>query len=474
MKNNSDQSIKIPLNVQWHITTKCNNKCKHCYMYDEATYEDEKKNTLSLNGLIKILDDFERFEKKYNANFNKFVLSGGDPLLRRDLFEFLQELKRREKEVSLMANPENLSEEIIAKLSKFNIEKIQMSLDGLEKTHDYFRSKGSFQRTINKLELLDRYGIHGQIMFTLFPTNANELLPLMRFLAKKSKAKTFSFEIGCFVGEGNKLNKNFTPIQLQKVLSVFLTEKENLKKQGYSINFVEKNNLLKVARLDKNNFFPYFSSKTSVISGCLIGWNPPSILSDGTLLACRKMTLKVGKMPQQSFEEIFLGNKELKKFRRSKYFEGCGNCDFYSTCRGCPANVNSLKGDPFAENPLCFREHISKKLENKMPKFEEPSLDTSYQEEWNFLSSRHRFLFFFSEMLENEQFQKAYLEIGENEKKKKEFLKSPKTFCQTRKYKLDEDTISWLLLRFSEYYFQFQNNDLIADQIRIRQFEKDL
>ena len=79
---------------QWHITTKCSNFCKHCYMYDEETYIDERKNTLPLKSLIKILDGLENFEKKYNAQFRPFAISGGDPLLREDLFEFLSELKK--------------------------------------------------------------------------------------------------------------------------------------------------------------------------------------------------------------------------------------------------------------------------------------------------------------------------------------------------------------------------------------------
>ncbi len=114
-KTMSKESFIVPLSLQWHITTNCNNRCKHCYMYDANTYLHEKKNTLSLTNLIDILDDLESFEKKYNAKFKHFSISGGDPLAREDCFEFFEEVVRRKKSFSLMGNPETLTEQNVRK-----------------------------------------------------------------------------------------------------------------------------------------------------------------------------------------------------------------------------------------------------------------------------------------------------------------------------------------------------------------------
>ena len=67
------------ISIQWHITGKCGNRCRHCYMFDEKTYEDEIKNELELSGLLKILESISEFEKKWNCSVNSFAITGGDP-----------------------------------------------------------------------------------------------------------------------------------------------------------------------------------------------------------------------------------------------------------------------------------------------------------------------------------------------------------------------------------------------------------
>jgi len=439
----------LSLSLQWHVTTNCSNHCKHCYMYDEKTYKNERKNTLSLNDLVKILDDLKNFENKYNIKFSNIAFTGGDPLLRDDIFEFFQEVNKRKIEISILGNPETLNENIVKKLKNLNILYFQLSLDGLEKTHDFFRSKGSFQRTIEKTKLLNKYEINCNIMFSLFPNNANELIPLMHYVAKNTKDITFTFDIGCFVGEGKNLSKDFTTNTLYNLFSNFLIEKNKLEKKN-PVVFLEKSNFHKIIRLEKGLLTQNFTNSTPVISGCLNGWFPPAILSDGTNLVCRRLPIIVGKMPEESFEDIFLKNITLKKFRRKTYFTGCKNCDLYQICRGCPANVYSLTKDPFAKNPLCFREKINnKQIENKS-NYEEPPLNTSYEEEWNFIASHLKFRQNYHEYLQNKAFQYIYLELSYNENKKYQFLKNPNNYIKENNYTLLENHISWLIYRLGE------------------------
>jgi len=445
----------IELNLQWHITTNCSNRCNHCYMYDSKTFNEERKNTLSLADLFKTLESLNQFEKKYNTNF-RFSFSGGDPLMRNDFHHFFKEVKKQGKKFSLMGNPETLNDENIKKLKELEIRHFQMSLDGLEKLHDSFRAKGSFQRTVDKLTILKKNKIRTNIMFTLFPSNANELIPLMNFVAKYTTTTSFSFDIGCFVGCGSNLNKDFSKEKLYDILSKYIIEKEKLQKD-YEIHFHEKSNLLKLIRFSNNTFYPTFSRKTPVISGCLNGWSPPSILSDGTCLICRRMPIKIGEMPQQSFEDIFLGNVLLKKFRRKSFFIGCATCDFYSVCRGCPAMVYSLTGNPFEKNPFCFRNLINKKTkENSI--FKDLDLNTSYKKEWDLISKRILFLRDYEKHLENIDFAYLYIDLFQDSYLRKVFLKQPYKFIKNKKFHLDADEISFLINRFAENF-----NSKIAD-----------
>jgi len=447
MSNETIKSLFLPL--QWHVTTNCMNRCKHCYMYDDKTFHDERKNTLPLDGLIKILDHLTDFEKKYNTKFHDIAVTGGDPFLRKDIFDFFDEIHKRDIKISILGNPETLSEKVIQKLSQYKVSDIQMSLDGLEKTHNFFRSSGSFKRTVDKTKLLYEYGINCNIMLSLFPTNANDLIPLMNFVAKNTHASSFSFDVGCFVGEGKNLDNNFTPEELHKIFTAFHIEKNKLEKE-YNITFHEKSNFHKITRLEKDLLPPNFPKATPTISGCLNGWQPPAILSDGTALVCRRLPIIVGKMPEDSFEDIFLKDITMKKFRRRTYFVGCKDCDLYSSCRGCPANVHSLTGDPFAENPLCFRNRIKNKPVKKTCSFNEPGLDTSIEEEWQYIRTRLSVKQNFDEYLKNKDFQYMYIELSHSEKSRLEFLKDPNIFIEKNKYKLSDNSISWLIFRFGE------------------------
>ncbi len=447
----------IKLNIQWHITTNCSNRCKHCYMYDELTYQDEKNNTLSLKNLIAILDNISNFEKKYNVEFHKFYITGGDPLMREDWHEFLLELKKRNKTISLMGNPETLSNKNLSLLADLGIESFQMSLDGLEKTHDYFRSKGSFQRTIGKIEELKAHNIKTNIMFTLYPTNAQELIPLIRFVAENTKTDTFGFDIGCFVGCGSKLERNFSQHEIQKILGEYIKEKNRLNEIS-PLRLAEKSNLLKLSRFENNVLYPINPLNTPVVSGCLVGWTPPSILSDGTCLACRRMPLKVGKLPEDSFEEILLGNELLKKFRRAEFFKGCNSCELYSICRGCPANVHSLTNDPFEKNPLCFRENINRKIYTT-PRFPSPTLNNTYQEEFDFFASHYIFFQDYYKYFENIEFSALFLDFCQDDDKRTSFLKDPFDFIKESSFLLSHDEIAWLMYYFSEKVTTRQNHN---------------
>ena len=158
----------------WHITTKCMNKCRHCYRYNT---KDEEKN-LSTAKLLEILDRLDEFELKYKTKIDTFIITGGDPLLHPGWEKLLIELKKRNKKVLICGISQSLTEKNLEKLSKLNIFTFQLSLDGFEKNNDYMRGKGRFEDTLKKVKLLKKYKINSTIKFTLFPFNKNDLIPL--------------------------------------------------------------------------------------------------------------------------------------------------------------------------------------------------------------------------------------------------------------------------------------------------------
>lgn len=435
----------MTFSIFWHITTECSNNCKHCFVHDKKTYEAEKRNVLSLNDMFKVLDRIDEFEKKYSVKIKTFNITGGDPFLRKDWYDLFSEIRKRKKLIKIAGNPETLTENVIKKLHKLNIDYFQMSLDGLEKTHDSFRSKGSFQRTLDKINLLDQNGIKPIIRFTLFPYNSKDLLPLMRFIAKKTKVKQFSFVPGCFSGNAENLKNQFSMLELKKIIKECIKEKKELLKENNSLEIKVPSLFKTFIDFENNLFHPNIPKSIPVIEGCALGWDLPTILADGTLVPCSLYRKPIGKLPEQSLDDVFFNNEFLKKARRAKYFLGCKKCDLYYMCRGCPAYTNSISKDPFGKKTLCFKDHLNRKMDNSLENIKEPPLTTTMKEEVEFVLRQTNFLSNTGKKaVKNNDFKNTFVKLYKNNENRKLFLSNPHNFIKTHNLSLDNDLITWL------------------------------
>jgi radical SAM protein with 4Fe4S-binding SPASM domain len=447
-------SPKLNLNIQWHITTICGHRCDHCYMFDPLTWPAERDETLTLSALLQTLDSFCEFEQKWDAAIGLFAITGGDPLLRKDWKEFVRELRRRGKSVAMMGNPETLTEANIAALVDLGVQHYQLSLDGLEVSHDRFRKdSGTFRRTVEKLALLQQAGISCNVMFTLFPGNAAELLPLLRFVAENTAAASFSFDIGVFAGNAAALGRNFTPPALKSILAGYQAEKKRLNEAGYPLRIAEKCSFHLLNRFEAGEFYPTCTAELSSVSGCQIGWNGVAVLANGLVLGCRRLpAVQVGKLPGQSFEEVFLGSQLLRQYRRRQYFDGCGTCDFYMVCRGCPANVHSLTGNPLAKNPLCYRNLIERQTEqaHKIPAG--PALDCSYEEEFAWITGNLSTTLAarFPSYLEDETLRNLFIDLAFDLDERRRFLVDPESYLLAIDCALPDEQRAFLMMHFTD------------------------
>jgi len=175
-------------------------------MFESERYRTEIDNELEFKKMVEILNDIEDFENKWGFRVKDFFITGGDPVLNQDYKKLFEELKRRNKRIYVMGNPETLTPEVLEFFKEVGVIQMQMSLDGLKETHDFYRGKGSFDLTVKALEILDEYGITGTIMFTLTAENKDELVPLMNYLAYNTKAKGFAFDLVCGVGNARDIS----------------------------------------------------------------------------------------------------------------------------------------------------------------------------------------------------------------------------------------------------------------------------
>lgn len=126
------------------ITTKCNLRCKHCRT-------DSINNEFSLDDIKMIAKKCEKYSPRV------IFISGGEPLIRKDIVEIVKILKKVSPLICINTNATLLNEELLLKLIDAGVNYIQVSLDGIEKMHDEIRGKGMYKKTINNLKLINKY-----------------------------------------------------------------------------------------------------------------------------------------------------------------------------------------------------------------------------------------------------------------------------------------------------------------------------
>jgi len=427
------------LTVQWHITTRCGNNCRHCYVHDDATYSSEVENELDLAGLLRCLESIISFERIWKADIPIMYITGGDPFLHPDWMAFFRELRAHGKRIFIFGNPENLTDENLEFLRKMEVTGYQMSLDGFQEVHDQVRSPGSFRRTLDAIPKLRAHGIPVHIMFTLYPYNMDQFIPLFKYVATKTEANVFNFDTGACTGNAGVIKENLTKAQLRDLLVAYRREKKALKDAGCRKRLFEKVTLFRTVRYDESLFHPFSPEEIPVVSGCLAGWTSIAVISDGTVMACRRAPSVVGKMPEQSFAEIFLESELLKKLRRARYYKGCGSCAFYMHCRGCPTTAFGMTGDLFAPYPHCFLGLLDRKPpERKEPFFPIP-INTTPEEERE-LVARHFANVYRNrrnDFLQNERIMAAVSAIRDD-RDRPYFLQEPDDYLKSRGLLLSE------------------------------------
>ena len=125
--------------LQWHITAKCHQRCKHCYMYDEPTYRSEIQNSLSIMDCFEVVDHFLSMVNRLTEDCRQFgtvvkpriLFTGGDPLLRDDFFEILEYANRKYISTGIMGNPEKVTAEVATRLKALGVNSYQISIDGM-------------------------------------------------------------------------------------------------------------------------------------------------------------------------------------------------------------------------------------------------------------------------------------------------------------------------------------------------------
>jgi radical SAM protein with 4Fe4S-binding SPASM domain len=282
--------------------------------------------------------------------------TGGDPLARPDIFELINYAAQKGIMVGILGNPEPLDYNTALKLKKLGVARYQISIDGLEETHDSLRSPGSFKRSLEGLRMLNRVGIPSVVMFTLSKLNAKDLIPVIRLMAKEN-VYLFDFARLVPIGRGKSLkDEMLEPLEYRNLLLQVLEECRKLQEVGCRTRFGRKENLWKLLYMELGLWRPSpHRDKKIIYDGCGVGINLLTILSDGTVYSCRRVPIPIGKVPDQSLLDIFLKSEKLNELRQEEKIEKCNQCELWQFCRGCRGVAYGAYGSYFASDPQCWK-----------------------------------------------------------------------------------------------------------------------
>lgn len=273
-------------------------------------------------------------------------------MLHPNFWEILDTFKHNNIGFSILGNPFNIDDNSCEKLKALGCEKYQLSVDGLRRTHDYFRKPGSFDATLNAINIINKAGICSVIMSTVSGLNIDEI-PDVIDLAVENEAEIFSFARYCPTSSGER--NGITPEKYREFLGVCDEKFRTYEAKGCKTYFDRKDHLWTLYDYEAGRFsIPDDAEKGIIYGGCNCGNAHITILPSGDVYACRRVrNSKVGNVLTDKLSDLWLN--EMEKFREYDKFVKCSKCELLSYCRGCPAVAMGTYGDFYAEDPQCWR-----------------------------------------------------------------------------------------------------------------------
>ena len=312
--------------VQWHLTERCNLRCRHCYQsgpVPEMGYEEICRAVDNVKSAIQSW--VTEYEMQMSPSFH---FTGGEPFLRKDLFEILSYVRDCGFSVSLMSNGTLIDSDMARRIREAQVSDVQISLDGLEPTHDSLRGRGSFRRTLEGIRNLVAQGVEANINLTVSRINVGQMGKLVR-LAEEQRVSAIAFSRLVPTGRGAGLSSE----ALTRGEVAYFYRELRRYKDNPKVVVTSRDPLAAIADMDGES-----PQAEMPIGGCAAGIFGVTITADGTIMPCRRMDLPIGNIKEVSFRELWAGSPVLWSLRgREDYHGGCESCRYWAVCRGCRA-----------------------------------------------------------------------------------------------------------------------------------------
>lgn len=343
--------------ISWNLTRRCNLRCAHCYM--SAFPGADCSAELTRDECLRAVDQVAE------VNPNAFlILTGGEPLVRPDLFDIATRASERGFTVVLGTNGVLLDRRAADRMRASGIQGASVSLDSADPgRHDRFRGPpGSWEKAVRAARLLLEAGLPFSLHFSAMEWNADELPAMVRF-ARELGAQVLNVFFLVRTGRGEGF-AGLPAARCEEALR-FLARVQGVKGNGGDPGEAPVNAgdlLIRAKCAPHFRRVVYELDPASPLladyahGGCPAGREYCRIGPSGEVTPCPYVPLSAGSLREKPFGEIWRSSSLLRLYRSGTLKGRCGRCEFREVCGGCRCRAYAATGDPMEEDPACAYE----------------------------------------------------------------------------------------------------------------------
>jgi AdoMet-dependent heme synthase len=381
-------SFARPYVVSWNLTYRCNLACEHCYLDAGGaplvgTENFADRSELGTDECFRVIDEIAAFAPECLT-----ILTGGEPLLRRDILEIVRRASERGLWVVVGTNGVSITENLARRLAEAGARGLSLSLDALDPDrHDRFRKvRGAWRNTVEGAEILNRAGLPFIVQTTAGSHNLGELEAIADFAHDRLAAKVWNLYFLVPTGRGQFVS-DITPAQYDEVLaSLYRIQRKydrrmlvNAKCAPHYIKTVLENahrpgsgqalrpgsgqagagtdpapTDAESARASSWPGLSQIRTYSGGAGGCPAGTHYMGIRPNGDVTPCPYLPVFAGTLRSSSLADLWTSSELFSDIRRRTSLGGrCGACEMNGHCGGCRARAYGMTGDLMAEDPLC-------------------------------------------------------------------------------------------------------------------------
>lgn len=326
--------MNAPMILAWETTSACNLECLHCRA--SATPEPRP-------GELSTAEGRSLLEEVARAGTKMVILSGGESLMRDDLFELSRHGTSLGLRMTLATNGSLITAETVIEMKKAGIARVSVSLDGVTaQMHDRFRGRGgAFDLAVEGIGTLVRKGVPVQVNTTVAAMNIAQMADFPTFLERLG---VMAWHVFFLVPTGRGVDLEPAAIlEYKGMLDAFY--------QVYKASRIE------CKATCAPQFYRLLSDKNEPVRtrGCLAGTQFGFVSSTGIIQPCGFLQIPCGDIREKGFCEAWAGNPRLSLLRDEGMLQGkCGSCASKSLCGGCRARAFEVLGDLMKTDPVCW------------------------------------------------------------------------------------------------------------------------